>query len=297
MIDKDHHNERIEPILLENFAHGPNAVDVLQAKGLCRRRRWITTRVKIPMGVFVIENASKNELTLDGSSNSKDVILSTELSYRDYINVSGLAPDRGLRAGGGGILVRNICDEAEILLSYRQNSNNAGDIPNILIRRISKRSEDFGSMNNHSYTSLSATLNKEISLQFCDSEIKGTFNQWLMRPGAPYGIEGLRISMPVELDKEDIQYRAIFGPKWQSPWKFGNEYCGSREINLPINGFTIQLSDRAKVLYTLSYSGLFANGVVIGPVGVGEVCASPDFQILVGMRISIHKTNFDGDDL
>jgi hypothetical protein len=91
------------------------------------------------------------------------------------------------------------------------------------------------------------------------------FGEWLGIQGSAQWIEGFRITPP-ELDANCIEYRAVLGRDWMSPWVVGNQFCGSRGMALPLLGLEVRLVDAAADTHTCHYQATFVDGSHAGPI-------------------------------
>jgi hypothetical protein len=58
---------------------------------------------------------------------------------------------------------------------------------------------------------------------------------WAMAPGGG-AIEGFAVRTEADL----LEYQAILGREWASPWMGAGEFCGSRGLALPLIGVRVQ---------------------------------------------------------
>ena len=54
-------------------------------------------------------------------------------------------------------------------------------------------------------------------------------------------IEGFAIALGSDLPPDAIEYRAVLGQDWFSPWMEDGEFCGSRQMALPLLGVIVRL--------------------------------------------------------
>lgn len=114
--------------------------------------------------------------------------------------------------------------------------------------------------------------------------------EWLGQKGSRAWIEGFGIAPTADIALEDIEYQAVLGRNWLSPWVEGGKFCGSRGMALPLLGIKVRLKGAAAKAYDLSYSATFVDGSSAGPVNAGESCeaeslaAMEAFQIVVSPR-------------
>jgi len=85
---------------------------------------------------------------------------------------------------------------------------------------------------------------------------------------------------------EDIEYQAILGRSWNTPWIPGGTICGSRGIAMPVLGLRIRLLGAAAEAYDIIYIGRFEGGMQAGPVRNGEACVHANL-VLEALQVSI----------
>jgi hypothetical protein len=103
-----------------------------------------------------------------------------------------------------------------------------------------------------------------------DVAVKGGL--WAGQPGGRGAIEGFSVTPGDTIKPDDIEYQAVLGSDWTTPWLSGGEFCGSRGLSLPLLGARIRLRGEAAKLYSVSYWGSFVGTGEIGPVADGAVC-------------------------
>ena len=87
----------------------------------------------------------------------------------------------------------------------------------------------------------------------------------------------------------DIEYQAVLGRGWLSPWAEGGQFCGSRGMALPVLGLRLRLRGAAAQTHECSYSATFVDGTAIGPVPAGEACEAESLAPLESFQVIIHK--------
>jgi hypothetical protein len=97
---------------------------------------------------------------------------------------------------------------------------------------------------------------------------------WAGQPGRSGALEGFAVTPSDGVPPEEIEYQAILGKDWTTPWLAGGEFCGSRGLSLPILGVRIRLRGNAAKTHQCSYWGKFANAGEFGPAVDGAVCAN-----------------------
>lgn len=94
--------------------------------------------------------------------------------------------------------------------------------------------------------------------------------EWMGEPGSHAWIEGFGVAVTDLIPAEDIEYQAVLGKGWLSPWVEGGKYCGSRGMALPILGLCIRLKGKAAKKFVCQVTATFTDGTKIGPVESGE---------------------------
>ncbi|MCW4590532.1 hypothetical protein NO263_08065 [Gluconacetobacter entanii] len=89
---------------------------------------------------------------------------------------------------------------------------------------------------------------------------------WMGTIGSRAWIEGFAILPDAPLAPEQIEYQAVLGQGWFSPWVTGGTYCGSRGMALPLLGLRVRLIGQAAEAFTCRVSATFVDGSRIGPV-------------------------------
>jgi hypothetical protein len=102
-------------------------------------------------------------------------------------------------------------------------------------------------------------------------DLTATGGMWAGSPDAATPIEGLAIEPLAPLDSGLLEYQAIMGQDWVSPWMRGGEFCGSRQLALALLGVRIRLRGAAAETYRCQFWGHF-DGAEVGPFESGQAC-------------------------
>jgi hypothetical protein len=113
------------------------------------------------------------------------------------------------------------------------------------------------------------------------------FNEWAGTQGSRQWIEGFSLTPHDDIKAEDIEYQAVLGRGWLSPWIEGGKFCGSRGMALPLLGLKVRLKGAAAKSHECSYSASFVDGSIIGPVPGGETCEAESLAALEAFQILI----------
>lgn len=111
--------------------------------------------------------------------------------------------------------------------------------------------------------------------------------EWMGTPGSRNWIEGFAIAPTRLITAEEIEYQAVLGRGWLSPWASGGQFCGSRGMALPILGLRVRLKPQAAGRYRCRVWASFTDGSRVGPVTEGGVAEAESAAPLEAFRIEI----------
>ena len=118
-------------------------------------------------------------------------------------------------------------------------------------------------------------------------DVLGLVGDWVGEQGSQRWIEGFLVSPKNQIAPGDIEYQAVLGRDWLSPWSEGGQYCGSRGMSLPLLGLRVRLRGEAAEQYDLQVEASFVNGSKVGPVAAGEACETNDLAALEAFRLLV----------
>jgi len=124
-------------------------------------------------------------------------------------------------------------------------------------------------------------------------DVRGQAGAWVGQPGGGKPIEGFSVTPadaalpapippltpplePPVLTPDDIEYQAILGNNWSTPWFSGGAFCGSRGLMLPLLGFSVRPRGAAAEAFECVYRGRFIGGGVSAECRDGAPCHSGD---------------------
>ena len=79
---------------------------------------------------------------------------------------------------------------------------------------------------------------------------------WLGIKGSRQWIEGFGLAPANGISLQDIEYQAVLGRNWLSPWVEGGKFCGSRGMALPLLGLKVRLKGAAAKAFECTYSAI-----------------------------------------
>jgi hypothetical protein len=104
--------------------------------------------------------------------------------------------------------------------------------------------------------------------------------------GGSDAIEGFSISVPDGLPACDLEYQAILGISWRTPWFPAGTFCGSQGMGLPLLGFCLRIAGSSADQFECRSWGRFGAGVLVGPIEGGQDCACGS-EALTGMKVQV----------
>ena len=119
-------------------------------------------------------------------------------------------------------------------------------------------------------------------------DVAGKIGDWVGTRGSRQWIEGFSLAPRDGVKPTDIEYQAVLGRGWLSPWIEGGKFCGSRGMALPLAGPQGPPEGRnvAKT-HECSYSATFVDGSSVGPIPAGETCEAESLAALEAFQIVI----------
>ena len=124
-------------------------------------------------------------------------------------------------------------------------------------------------------------------------DVTGMLGEWMGVPGSQAWIEGFGIAPAHLIQSDDIEYQAVLGKGWLSPWVEGGQYCGSRGMALPILGLCVRLKGAAAKKFICRVTASFTDGTKIGPVENGEPVEADSLAPLEAFLVEILPRDAD----
>lgn len=118
-------------------------------------------------------------------------------------------------------------------------------------------------------------------------DVTATLGSWMGITGSKHWIEGFSLSPRALVGTGDIEYQAVLGRGWLSPWAEGGQFCGSRGMSLPILGLRVRLKGEAAERYECVLTASFVDGTKIGPLDNGEPAQAESLAPLEAFLIEL----------
>lgn len=189
----------------------------------------------------------------------------------------GFDPDGWLKVGDGALLQVGGTG-GDVLVTIYQDQHAAADPPRIQVIRMSGNSPLPPSPPDSTTPGVLAHI-------YGLGDVSGTLRTWVGEPESGRWIEGFSIAATASASLPDIQYQAVLGRGWLSPWSDAGQFCGSRGMSLPILGLRVKLRGSSAETHRVILSARFLDGTEIGPVGDDEPCEAPSFAALEAFHL------------
>ena len=205
----------------------------------------------------------------------------------EAVSISTFRHDGWMTPFGDAALVRVTGGPAQLLVTVYQAPNVVeGGAPNLQVLRLT----DTGGpplVVQPAVTAAPKIMDIVAHIQGA-GDVGALLGEWLGTKGSGRWIEGFAVAPASGIAVGDIEYQAVLGRDWLSPWVEGGQFCGSRGMSLPLLGLRLRLRGAAADAFECSYSATFVDGSTVGPVADGEACESAELAALESLMIAIH---------
>jgi hypothetical protein len=209
----------------------------------------------------------------------------------DAVSIATFRDDGYLYGFGDAALVRVIGGPAQVLVTIYQLPEAQGAGPNLQVLRLVEgapavpRQAPAQAQGAAGGAPLQVDMIAHIQGR---GDVGAKFGDWLGEQGSKRWIEGFAVSPSnKQIAPTDVEYQAVLGRGWLSPWAEGGQFCGSRGMALPLLGLRMRLRGAAAEAYDCSYSASFIDGTTAGPVAAGEACESEALAPMEAFRIEV----------
>ena len=210
------------------------------------------------------------------------------------LSIISFGGDGWISGRDDGLLVRVLGGPAQVLVTIYQAADGSGTAPDLQVMRLTNGSAQAAiAYQAAPIAPAQAAAPAPAGPQEVTAHIQRTgdiavsIGDWIGEPGQQKWIEGFSILPQRGLAAEDIEYQAVLGRGWLSPWSEGGQFCGSRGMALPILGLRVQLRGQAAQRYATHVTATFTDGTRIGPVEDGELVEATSLAPLEAFQVSI----------
>jgi hypothetical protein len=200
------------------------------------------------------------------------------------VSIATFSPDGWVAGGNDAAIVRVTHGPAQVLVTVYQSPNHGAEqAPRMQVVRISGDAQPPAPA-----AAQAPTGTPEMVAHIQRSgDVPGTIGEWLGVRGSQRWIEGFGLAPRTMISPEEIEYQAVLGRGWLSPWVEGGKFCGSRGMALPLLGIRMRLKGDAARRFDLTYAATFVDGTAIGPVPAEEPCEAESLAALEAFVVTL----------
>ncbi len=204
----------------------------------------------------------------------------------DAVVISTFRQDGWLNGGDGAALVRVNHGPAQVLVTIYQAPGSAAEMaPRLQVLRLGSEASPAPAA-----TAVPTQISPDAEIVAHvqrTGDVGGKLGDWIGTRGSRLWIEGFGVNPRGEIEPDQIEYQAVLGRGWLSPWIEGGKFCGSRGMALPLLGLRVRLKDPTAATHDLAVEASFVDGSKAGPVSAGEACESESLAALEAFQITL----------
>lgn len=201
------------------------------------------------------------------------------------VTINGFGSDGWLGGPDGAALVRVSGNPAQVLVTVYQDPKSQHEAPKLQVLRLTEGVPSPVAVAAPAPAPEPIEQFEVAAHVYGRGDVDGRMGEWMGERGSKRWIEGFGLMPSGGLALSDVEYQAVLGRGWLSPWAEGGQFCGSRGMSLPILGLRVRLKGAAAGTHTVAVSATFVDGTEIGPVQDGEPCEAPSLSPLESFRI------------
>ncbi len=209
------------------------------------------------------------------------------------VTICGFRDDGWLHGAGDAALLRVNDGVAQVLVTVYQAPNaDPASAPSLQVVRLLDG-------NSRQPAAAAPVAPQEVDMLAHvqgEGDVGCLLGAWVGERGSGRWVEGFAIAPRASLGipAEDIEYQAVLGRGWSSPWVEGGQFCGSRGMALPILGLRVRLRGDSAKTHECLYAATFVDGTVAGPVADGAACEAESLAPVESLVVLIRKRGSTG---
>jgi len=217
--------------------------------------------------------------------------------HPDSVTISTFREDGWLNGGDGAALVRVADGPAQVLVTvYQAPGAPAEAAPRLQVLRLGPEPGQMPAPPPRP-NGLAEQMLKDAEIVAHvqrTGDVGAVLGEWTGVQGSRLWIEGFGLNPRSEITAEQIEYQAVLGRGWLSPWIEGGRFCGSRGMALPLLGLRVRLKNGAAETHEVTVSATFVDGSAAGPVGADEACEAESLAALEAFQLSVRPKSDGG---
>ena len=205
------------------------------------------------------------------------------------VTITGFSDDGWLGPLDTAALIRVAQGPAQVLMTVYQHPNTEHPAPRLQVTRLVGGTPGADAAPPAPTADARDAGNAEVAAHVQRrGDVLSRIGDWVGEPGSQRWVEGFAIApQRPGVGVEEIEYQAVLGRGWLSPWAEGGQYCGSRGMALPILGLRVRLRGKATQTHSVTVTATFTDGARVGPVGAGEPCEAESLAPLEAFVIEL----------
>jgi hypothetical protein len=262
-------------------------------------------------GIYCIVNGGQGSQLPNPQTGLPGVRLSLPpgtLSRPDAITITTFRDDGWMSGWNGAALVRVLRGPAQIMVTIHQAPNSNQEAPKLQVIKLLDTSMLPQPMMRPqgpggqiavpqapggaapAKVPAAAGSGDEISAHIQGrGDVACAFSDTMGMPGSKQWIEGFAITPKGPVGPADIEYQAVLGRGWLSPWAEGGQFCGSRGMSLPILGLRVRLRGEAADKFDCATEASFIDGTTLGPIDSGDPVQAETLAPLESFKVIITR--------
>ena len=205
--------------------------------------------------------------------------------FAGVVSLSGFTADGWIGGADGATLIRVTGAAAQVLVTVYQATDGAYEAPKLQVLRLT----DAAPASAPPQAAAPAPPTEVAAHIYGRGDVGGRLGEWMGDRGSKRWIEGFGLAPGGDIPPADIEYQAVLGRGWLSPWAEGGQFCGSRGMSLPILGLRVRLRGPSADTHVASVSATFVDGAAAGPLTGGEACESPSLAALEAFQVTFTR--------
>jgi hypothetical protein len=209
----------------------------------------------------------------------------------EVVTISTFREDGWMNSGDAAALIRVADGPAQVLVTvYQSPSAPPETAPRLQVMRLGAEPGAAGQPAAGQVALPTPPGDADVTVHVQRTgDTPGKIGDWVGTRGSRQWIEGFSLTPRSEVTAENMEYQAVLGRGWLSPWIEGGKFCGSRGMALPLLGLKVRLKGDAAKTHECSYAATFVDGSSVGPVPSGEACEAETLAALEAFQLVIRR--------
>lgn len=237
----------------------------------------------------IVQNPSRAAEAASGLPGVRLSLPPGPLGRPEAVTIRTFREDGWLHGAGDAALVRVAGAPAQVLVTIYQSPNaDPANAPNLQVVRLLEAAARQAAPAAPPAGAGAPQVMDVLAHVQAQGDIGARLGAWVGERGSKRWVEGFAIAPVRSIPGDDIEYQAVLGRGWMSPWVEGGQFCGSRGMALPILGLRVRLRGASAETHECSYSATFVDGTSVGPVQGGEACEAESLAPVEAFTVTIY---------